>query len=306
MEGTKTVIPLHSIIRREHQRTTTHSQQLPLFSLSDYHNNKNINKNMSVHSTQSVSSLLSIDVNEKAADSTGSTSVAMETKDGNHPIKKKEEATTATTTTSRYLEFKDFLDLQTRLVLLPRIESEGVGAVISSYQVMDALPPDVRQSNNNSNNNTTEVVEEEESSEEHRDDQETCEDLSGFILIGMKSSEENWKEKDFSSILAAIREEKNSPIILQFEKPVMIQVPSSEEEKQPQLQPPQTIDEEKKEEKENQPMKESMAETSQDSWSAFSAWGQRMKKQAAAAADSMAEAAKERIHQAKKTRTNII
>ena len=34
---------------------------------------------------------------------------------------------------SMELEFQDFLDLQTRLVLLPCIEDEGVGAMIASF-----------------------------------------------------------------------------------------------------------------------------------------------------------------------------
>ena len=38
-------------------------------------------------------------------------------------------------TTRQYhrLEFADFVDLQTRLVLLPRIEEEGRGAVVASF-----------------------------------------------------------------------------------------------------------------------------------------------------------------------------
>ena len=92
------------------------------------------------------------------------------------------------------LEFQDFLDLQTRLVLLPCIEDEGVGAMIASFA-------------------------------------ETC--VVGAMLIGVRGvSDEDWKLKDFTDILSEIREAP-TPIGLIFERDIeeiAIEEPSKDSE----------------------------------------------------------------------------
>ena len=235
---------------------------------------------MSLRFSHSVSSLMSIDTPEKVK-----SMPTTPTMDENE--KQSQKALT------KCLEFQDFLDVQTRLVLLPRVESEGVGAVIASYQEIDHQKDEMKEpSSNNESQDTAEP------SKENRDDEETGQDLSGYILIGMKSSppEEDWKSKDFTSILATIREEKNSPIELQFESPInQSKIPSSQSQSQ---QPQSQATNETQQQEGNTSIQNK--NDAQDSWSAFSAWGQRMKKQAAAAADSMAEAAKERMQVAKK------
>ena len=82
---------------------------------------------------------------------------------------------------SMELEFQDFLDLQTRLVLLPCIEDEGVGAMIASFA-------------------------------------ETC--AVGATLIAVRGvSSEDWRFKDFTDILSEIREAP-TPIGLMFERAI--------------------------------------------------------------------------------------
>jgi hypothetical protein len=97
--------------------------------------------------------------------------------------------------------FKDYEDVQTRLILLPLDEQQGVGAIVAEYTASTATP-----------------------------EQETPEapgqDLSGFSLVGLEESkpgadtstqEETWKEKDFSAILGLLRQAE-SPLVLLFEK----------------------------------------------------------------------------------------
>jgi hypothetical protein len=69
------------------------------------------------------------------------------------------------------LEFSDFLDLQTRLVLLPRVEDEGRCAILSSY----------------SHSHPFASPEEDGPSKEHRDDEESTDTtkLTGSVLVGM-------------------------------------------------------------------------------------------------------------------------
>ena len=83
-------------------------------------------------------------------------------------------------------KFDDFTDLQTKLVLLPRIEEEAVGAVIATLESRD--------------------------------------DLAGYILTAVVGEEEqsvDLLETDFCSILSAIREAP-SPIVLSFAKELLL------------------------------------------------------------------------------------
>jgi septal ring factor EnvC (AmiA/AmiB activator) len=159
------------------------------------------------------------------------------------------------------LEFADFLDLQTRLILLPRVEEEGLGAVISSYK--------------KSSCEDTKSQDTAEPSREHRDDTTTL----GSVLVGLESKQEDWRDKDFTAILANIREE--APITLVFaaatpKKPTNqeIMVDSTPKPKE--------------------------GDSIQSGMSALSAWGSRVRAQsgklaadAATSAAAMANAAKE-------------
>ena len=79
------------------------------------------------------------------------------------------------------LVFKDFVDLQTRIVLLPFIEEEGKGAIVASYP---------------------------------EDDQ-----FEGLLLASMndEDKEQSLQTMDFTDILAGLREQ-SGPIHLQFEE----------------------------------------------------------------------------------------
>jgi hypothetical protein len=203
------------------------------------------------------------------------------------------------------LEFTDFVDLQTRLVLLPRIEEEGRGAVVASFLLADHQGSPVRPTTTTTTttrrpekadpSETTGVLTKQqnscsssssdggsggepseqavaEPSKEHRDDEEATPsedgksttstttnnnhfteptstvtkdddnddndseeevedhpetqvvDVTGCILVGIQGpvecSAEEWKEMDFTSILASIRQE-TAPIVLLLESPLV-------------------------------------------------------------------------------------
>lgn len=104
------------------------------------------------------------------------------------------DVTTPTTTTAAIfsLTFRDFSDLQTRLVLLPCTEDEG--AIVASY-----------------------------TAEEGDDDDEAMTKeaaVGGATLAGIMSDhadEDKWRQMDFTDILKAIREAE-TPIVLWFVK----------------------------------------------------------------------------------------
>jgi hypothetical protein len=200
----------------------------------------------------------------------------------------------ANTSTHLCLEFSDFVDLQTRLVLLPRVEEEGLGAVISSYS-----PPE---------SSTGSTIEESqntaEPSKEHRDDndnndEEVLPKEKGCVLIGVGSSEDDFRDKDFSSILASIRE-ASSPISLFFATPeATISPEESSSSSHPHPHPP-TKDESRTESSDHD-SRNQQTDTFQSGMSALSAWGSRVRAQserlaadAATGAAAMAGAAKER------------
>lgn len=145
---------------------------------------------------------------------------------------------------------------------MPRIEEEGKGAVIANYTAATQLQ---QKDGHNTKAN------------EHRDDDDTFENMVGSVLIGMESSpgQASWENTDFTSILANIRQEQSSPIILLFQSP-----------------------EKEAEEDESHTNKEpSLGE--KDSLHSLFSWGQRMRAQASVAANTAASAvatvAKERM-----------
>ncbi|KAL3944620.1 MAG: hypothetical protein SGBAC_001280 [Bacillariaceae sp.] len=186
------------------------------------------------------------------------------------------------------LQFADYLDVQTRLMLVPRIEEEGIGAMISTY-----VPSASSQSTNEANEDDKEKSEP-LGSNENRDDNESSNDMTGLILIRMESSqpeEEDWTDMDFTSILANIRQTTSFPIVLAFapelsgeEAGVSVEAQQGQNSDQPEADSEHT-------EVENQEQK--------DSIKSFLSWGQRMRAQASVAANSaasaMATVAKERI-----------
>jgi hypothetical protein len=94
------------------------------------------------------------------------------------------------------LEFDDFIDLQTRLVLLPYIEDEGQGAVIMTYQQHS-----------------------QQQQEYHHDN-----DVQGMVLTRIQGQEQepndienDFSKIDFTEILASIRNQ-SPPIRLVFER----------------------------------------------------------------------------------------
>ena len=191
------------------------------------------------------------------------------------------------------LEFSDYSDLQTRLVLMPLVEEEGKGAIVASFtRDKKALAP-------KDNGQRTS-----EPSKEHRDDEESTTDgkLTGCVLIGMDSETDDWKDEDFSFILARIREEE-APITLFFEPPKLESPPSSPAPSLPKQVQVETPSQQKP--SETSAAKEPLSNTKQDSLQsgmmALSAWGMRMGARAAGAANNAAalasKAAKERMQQ---------
>jgi hypothetical protein len=77
---------------------------------------------------------------------------------------------TETATARLSLEFTDFVDLQTRLLLLPRVEEEGIGAVISSYQETDSPnePAEFSSSSSSSSSFSSATDSESESSQQRQ------------------------------------------------------------------------------------------------------------------------------------------
>ena len=168
------------------------------------------------------------------------------------------------------LEFSDFTDLQTRLVLLPRVEEEGIGAILQSYisQKSPQSSPD------------------EHGDEELRDDQESTTDKwTGSVLIGISDKDEDWKDMEFSAILASIRE-SSQPFKLVFLAAKPLDSPPNSPPKSPVPEvveatlPPAEVD-----------------SSIQTGMMTLSKWGMRMRAQATDAANSaaaMASAAKEK------------
>lgn len=116
-----------------------------------------------------------------------------------------------TSTTSR-LSFADYTDLQTRLVLLPRVEEEGIGAVVASYRSSDEITT------------TKAVIEPLSEGERGSFNESSPSSLSmvGYVVTRINESDNNCdllcplEDQAFSDILATIRK-ANTPIVLTFE-----------------------------------------------------------------------------------------
>jgi hypothetical protein len=213
------------------------------------------------------------------------------------------------------LEFADFVDLQTRLVLLPRVEEEGRGAVVASYEETEQTPDSAAKDDASKENSSSSPHQNTaEPSKEHRDDDQgenqkaISKSVSGYSFVGLESKQEDWSEADFTDILARLRQE-TTPLTLVFAAPNSEQneVPenkalSSEDTKT------STIDRATLEDSRSEATKEQSGQpaaakaipgfTSQESlqvgMSVLSSWGMRVRAQATEAASNISTVAKER------------
>jgi len=127
------------------------------------------------------------------------------------------------------LVFDSYIDVQSRLVILPLSDEECVGAFISSYTPKrkvviikndDSLVEDLEV--NRSLEDEPYRIEEDKKQED--DDEDICisninqtRDLTGYVLCGIVgNSDRNWKEEEYSCILGAIRDAP-CPITIQIE-----------------------------------------------------------------------------------------
>jgi len=132
------------------------------------------------------------------------------------------------------VSFANYEDLTTRLVLLPRIEDEGIGAVVASFEpdslvVPSSSPPSANHSINeipavvrNSSNDNSDECRDDETKKGSLSDAKATQPsknlLVGGILVGPHNSKENWKNTDFATVLAALRGQ-TGPIVLELEIP---------------------------------------------------------------------------------------
>lgn len=145
------------------------------------------------------------------------------------------KATTSSTdtTTTTTLSFVDWTDLQTRLVLLPRVEDEGIGAVVSSY-----YPPNQHHQHSLGDTTIDDEIQELTETGRHLPD----EFLAGFVLVSRNNdgnttkNEFDFRDTDFAEILAVIRGSPG-PLHLVFESMPLVLVSSSTTS-----EPPSTTD----------------------------------------------------------------
>eukprot|EP00934_Nitzschia_sp_Nitz4_P008619 Nitzschia sp. Nitz4//scaffold4_size323378//306915//309716//NITZ4_000716-RA/size323378-processed-gene-0.392-mRNA-1//-1//CDS//3329553567//8609//frame0 len=197
------------------------------------------------------------------------------------------------------LEFEDFVDLQTRLVLMPRVVEEGTGAVVSVFhprQVADNSTEELETlpGSTAAKPALSPKQDSAEPSQEHPHNLESPvpdESTTGCVLLGLESQRQDWKEEEFTSILASLRTEKNLPLRLVFE------IPKSDEKstETAPAEPPTQSDPVKTEMTPSKAIASS--ESLQSGMLALSAWGMRMRAQATEAATTLSSAAKEHAKQ---------
>jgi len=144
----------------------------------------------------------------------------------------------------RSVPFADFTDVQTRLILLPRVEEEGVGAVVASYYFVQ------QRSKVDGTSCTHDATTE---AEQVGGDMPTPasvvpdDSLKGYLLTGMMMGESgddepSWKDLEFAEILSAIRK-ATPPLVLKFEAP---ETTEDETEESAEQSKPVPFEEEKK------------------------------------------------------------
>ncbi len=197
------------------------------------------------------------------------------------------------------VDFVDFVDLQTRLVLLPRVEEEGIGAVIANLEPATCEHDIPHQHTAEPSQENRDEDGEEGTGESKR--------FQGYSLVGLESQEEDWSDKEFTEILALLREEEQKPLILVFAAPESTQdKPAVNDEEELIVEPIaqdstcSVVEIGSYVEGPNHFQPDSTNKTtvtSQDSlqvgMSVLSSWGIRMRAQATEAANSLSTVAKE-------------
>lgn len=219
------------------------------------------------------------------------------------------------------LKFSDFVDLQTRLVLLPRVEEEGRGAVVASFEEAEQANPAAPAAGDASKENSLSRPHQNtaEPSEEHRDEGEderatSKKSLEGYSFVGLDSKQEDWSEKEFTDILALLREEP-TPLTLVFAVSKTASTETSSEQPTSENEAPEESSSSPdgtaaaltpvsaSAENSEQPVQQAAAKassgfTSQESlqvgMSVLSSWGMRVRAQATEAASNISTVAKER------------
>ena len=114
--------------------------------------------------------------------------------------------------------FLNFEDLSRRLVLLPRVEDEGIGAVVASYE--EPLDSNAAVATTNRQNITAGPDDRVDSGQtenaathHHHHHHNNC--LVGCVLVGTSTSREDWRDTDFATILSVLRGQPG-PIVLEF------------------------------------------------------------------------------------------
>ena len=201
------------------------------------------------------------------------------------------------------LQFESWTDLSTKLIMLPRIEEEGIGAVIANFdgntapRTSQQVVTEVNQSNQDQD------CDDPSSCKEHRDDDgderiEEKQSLEGLIFEGLESQKEDWREKEFTYILARLREEQDAPLILVFSVPTQSKISKQDNTTTPNLQEnePPKITEQIASSQQNSSDTKTRPPASQDSLQssmlALSSWGMRMRAQASEAATNLSTVAK--------------
>ena len=205
--------------------------------------------------------------------------------------------------------FADFVDLQTRLVLLPRVEEEGRGAVVSSYDA-GTSSNSTHSKEEPTTTTTLQSTAEPTREEETRDDEASAtagitkkKCYIGYSLAGLESSlkSDHWQNKDFATILALLRQEGTKPLTLLLEAPEKLEEASAaskeDNEKSSVEESPvetTTITTTSETTQENAKPNLTSQESLQVGMSVLSSWGVRMRAQATEAASNLSTVAMER------------
>ena len=203
------------------------------------------------------------------------------------------------------LQFESWTDLSTKLIMLPRIEEEGIGAVIATFdgKADPQIPRQVVAELIQSDQDHGDV--DPSSADEHRDDDGEEEHikkqiLEGLIFEGLESQNEGWREKEFTYILARLREEQKTPLMLVFSVPVQSSRNSKQDNNEPtptlqENDPPKNTEQIASSQKNSSDTKTrppSSQDSLQASMQALSSWGLRMRAQASEAATNLSTVAK--------------
>lgn len=194
------------------------------------------------------------------------------------------------------LEFENWTDLSTKLVMLPRIEAEGRGAVIASYdsKEQDSKSHVQKISSNQNLEDSSPAENRDDSGGDHSLQQQGEEVYEGLVFEGIQNKQDSWREKDFTDILALLREERNSPLVLCFS--ITQQSEQSgldvEGEEKKENDVPSKSEQSSAFQRNGKEATVSPQESLQAGMSALSSWGMRVRAQASEAATNLSTVAK--------------